>query len=254
MGSVWMSPIFVTPLSPAGGLVSWWPGNGDARDVVGGHHGTLENGATFAKGMVGDAFCLDGVNAFVRVPSSPDLNPKHSFTLSARVFPRVDGNFHIVAKWGDSGEWSNQRAYALFTLSGCRLAFGISGAESQSNMRFHVFESPLDVVALMAWNFVAAVYDQRVGARRIYVNGVLVAERRDPPITVTDSIADLCIGGVLAAPKSHRGAFPGLIAEVQILNRAVSPLEIRAIFDAGKAGRRSHVTPNAHSGSDLGMP
>src|SRR5262249_26867491 len=46
--------------SPAG-LVSWWPGDGDATDVIGPNDGTLHGAATFAKGLVGQAFSFDGL-------------------------------------------------------------------------------------------------------------------------------------------------------------------------------------------------
>lgn len=40
---------------PPSGLVSWWPGDGDANDFADGNHGTLRNGATFDSGLVGQA-------------------------------------------------------------------------------------------------------------------------------------------------------------------------------------------------------
>jgi hypothetical protein len=210
---------------------------------VGGHHGTLENGATYAKGMVGPAFSLDGVDDFVRVPSSPALNPKHSFSIDAWIFPKDDGHFHIVIKWGDTGEWSDQRAYTFYTVPGRGLGFGISDDEKQWDMGFHVFETRPDVILLNAWNFVAAVYDQSSGTRRIYVNGELVAERTDPPITVTDSTADLAIGAHLASPAGIVTAFPGLIDEVEIFSRSLSTSEIRTLFQAGSAGKRKRSPP-----------
>ena len=42
-----------TCIQPPAGLVSWWAGDGNANDIVGGNDGTLVNGATFAPGMVG---------------------------------------------------------------------------------------------------------------------------------------------------------------------------------------------------------
>lgn len=36
--------------SPAN-LLSWWPGDENANDIVGGNNGTLVNGVTFAPGM-----------------------------------------------------------------------------------------------------------------------------------------------------------------------------------------------------------
>ena len=38
---------------PPAGLVAWWPGDGNAVDVVGGHNGTLVGGVTFPAGKWG---------------------------------------------------------------------------------------------------------------------------------------------------------------------------------------------------------
>src|SRR5262249_21504510 len=60
---------------PPHGIVGWWNAEGDANDIVGGNNGSLENGATFGTGMVGQAFQFDGINDFVKVPNAPSLNP-----------------------------------------------------------------------------------------------------------------------------------------------------------------------------------
>ena len=55
-GSVTSGPAKLTVLNctaPPPGLISWWPGNGNALDIVGGNNGTLSNGVTFAPGEVG---------------------------------------------------------------------------------------------------------------------------------------------------------------------------------------------------------
>ncbi|MCJ7831144.1 MAG: LamG domain-containing protein, partial [Dehalococcoidia bacterium] len=56
---------------PPSGLLTWWPGDGDAADIVGAHDGALVNGATFAPGKVGQAFSFDGLDDFVSVPDDP---------------------------------------------------------------------------------------------------------------------------------------------------------------------------------------
>ena len=40
-------------VQPPAGLVSWWPAEEDADDIAGPYDGTLPNGVTFARGMVG---------------------------------------------------------------------------------------------------------------------------------------------------------------------------------------------------------
>ena len=49
-----------TCVDPPEGLISWWPAEGNADDILGDNDGTLVNGATFAPGMVGQAFSFDG--------------------------------------------------------------------------------------------------------------------------------------------------------------------------------------------------
>jgi hypothetical protein len=78
---------------PRQGLVAFWPSGGNARDIIGGHNGTLMNGAGYAPGIDGLAFNLDNTagiqggwsssifpapafdgGEFVSVPNSPAWN------------------------------------------------------------------------------------------------------------------------------------------------------------------------------------
>src|SRR6266446_6111168 len=53
---------------PPAGIVGWWPGDGDANDVVGTNNGTLQGGATAnTPSLAGTAFSFDGTNAYVQV-------------------------------------------------------------------------------------------------------------------------------------------------------------------------------------------
>jgi hypothetical protein len=45
-------------VQPPDGLVSCWKAENNANDSQDSNHGTLQNGATFAAGMVGQAFSL----------------------------------------------------------------------------------------------------------------------------------------------------------------------------------------------------
>ena len=70
-----------------GGIVAWWPGDGNANDIVGGNDGTLTGGVTFGTGVVGDAFSFDGGGGFVEIPDSPSLNLTASLSAEAWVKP-----------------------------------------------------------------------------------------------------------------------------------------------------------------------
>jgi hypothetical protein len=66
---------------PPNDLVSWWPGDGNAEDIASDHHGTLQNGTTFAAGQVDQAFSFDGVDDYVAVPDDPSLRAINAVTI-----------------------------------------------------------------------------------------------------------------------------------------------------------------------------
>ncbi len=72
-------------ISPPPGLVSWWPGDGNALDIVGPNDGTLFNGATFAPGKVGPAFSFDGVDDTMDFPETAITSDLQELTVDAWV-------------------------------------------------------------------------------------------------------------------------------------------------------------------------
>jgi hypothetical protein len=224
-------------VSPPAGLVSWWPGQGNANDIAGANNGTLSGGVTFTNGEVGQAFNFDGVSGYVEIASNSNLNPAASFSIEGWIFPRQDRVQQIMSKWADTPDQLNQRSYAFFTYTNEALGFGISDLAHQWDVSFHKFFTTNNVLNLNTWSHVAAVYDQPAGARRIYVNGVKVAERIDPPITVTNSTARVGIGAGLFSSTGSREYFDGLIDELSFYSVALSAAEIEAIYNGGSAGK-----------------
>src|SRR5579863_5737647 len=92
--------------APAG-MVSWWPGDGNTRDIQGTNNATLA-GASFAPGMVLEAFRFPG-GSRVEAASAASLQIIGPITLDAwvsyqGVSPQTPGvsNAPIAAKWGDT--------------------------------------------------------------------------------------------------------------------------------------------------------
>jgi hypothetical protein len=222
---------------PPSGLVSWWPGDGTAVDIADSNNGTMMNGASFAQGKVGKAFLLDGINDYVRIPHSAKLNPTGSFTVEAWIYPTRDAHATVIGKWGDRLDWGNQRAWNLTVRSNKCVNFSISDSVNQNDSSFHIFKTPEGIISLNQWNHIAGVYNQITGTRRIYVNGVKVAERMDKPITIFKNIADVSIGVELYSPYSSDYFFPGIIDEVSFYNRALSKKEIKEIYRSGVSGK-----------------
>ena len=96
------------------GTIAWYKAEGNANDAVGGHNGFLVNGTSFASGLVGQAFSLNGVNNYVNFGSSPafDLG---DLTLEAWVFidPAQNHGERRILSRDDIGIAANRQTYAL---------------------------------------------------------------------------------------------------------------------------------------------
>jgi hypothetical protein len=202
-------------------LLSWFRAEGNALDSLGENDGSLQNGATFAPGQVGQAFLLDGVDDFVRVPHAPGLSPPASFTWTMWIHPASLANAPVLMS--KEAEIVN-RVGLQVTSAGALGGYFDSGTYSAV--------SPPGIIASGRFTHVAFVFDDAADAARLYVDGALAAEgpeRRTP----RGNTADLTIGKS-ALIAGHQ--FSGLLDEVSIFNRALAPAEIAAIHATGSAG------------------
>src|SRR5204863_2352282 len=83
---------------PDPSLVSWWPAEGDAKDIVSTNNGTPMNGVSFTNGMVGQAFNFDGVDDAVLIPASSNLNVR-SLTFDTWIFPTDLSQPHPILEY-----------------------------------------------------------------------------------------------------------------------------------------------------------
>ena len=72
-------------ITPPADMISWWPGDGTANDIMDANNGTLEGGATFAAGKVDQAFSFDGVDDYVNSGSGDNLNISEQITMDAWI-------------------------------------------------------------------------------------------------------------------------------------------------------------------------
>ncbi len=61
-------------VTPPSGLVSWWPGDGHANDIVGGNNGTLLGGVSFSAAEVGQGFSFNSNSDGVTIPHNTNLD------------------------------------------------------------------------------------------------------------------------------------------------------------------------------------
>jgi uncharacterized delta-60 repeat protein len=211
------------------GIISWWPGEGNAQDIVGHYDGAQQNGATFGVGRVGQAFSLDGIDDAIVVNNNAALNPA-SITVEAWIKPGgvPAGNIaDVVTKWGFDATVDSYFLGLLNSGGVVRVLGGIGdGATGDSGFSG-------GAVALNTWSHIAMTYDAASGQNRLYLNGVSVAQRvRAHGIYPTTS--RVFIG---REDSNNQRFFSGLIDEPTIYGRALTDAEILAISNAGGNGK-----------------
>ena len=202
-------------------LASWWPGNGDADDVVGGNHGTLENGATFAPGKIGQAFIFDGINDQLTAPTAglPTGSAARTLMFWTRS-PNMAVGDKMLAGWGLPGN-GNMSAIVM-------------GRFNMPNRKPFFWGWNADVEAISTLNdntwYHLAVTVEVGGLVKFYIDGI--EDASDVKVLNTPSGTTFYMANFFTTVR----AFGGLIDEVQVYTRALSDVEIASIVNAGNAG------------------
>lgn len=153
-------------LLPPTGLVGWWPGDGNTNDIQLGSNGTLVNGATFAPGLVGQAFSFDGVNAFVDIPDTPALHAvTTAFTIDAWINPQPSLQ--------EFGGWILARRDP-FVSEGFGLQInndGFLATQMRANAYFSIASTVPVIQFNGQWQHVAVTADTANSSVLLYVNG-----------------------------------------------------------------------------------
>jgi hypothetical protein len=128
---------------PPHGMVGWWPGDGNAKDITPhDHDGTLQ-GATFTSGEVGQAFKLDGADDYVDIPNKTDLNiPGGKITIDAWINPASGNQFYTgILNKGDVGNF--KESYALFLTPSNTIGFLVNTNGTSAGRRIVFGTEPI---------------------------------------------------------------------------------------------------------------
>ncbi|HEY0108359.1 MAG TPA: LamG domain-containing protein, partial [Fibrella sp.] len=217
------------------GIVAWWKAENNAIDSVGGNNGTLNHGATFAAGKVGQAFSFDGVDDKITVRDAENLKLTSSLTLEAWVLvtalPRnADAGWGKILLRGDDRDGIDP--YFLAVNANGNVYFHIEKGIQGQNLA-----APAPIGRFV---HIAGTLDGSTGLMRLYLDGVLASEtvttlRPEKDLDPTRN-PGLGIGNSQNASK-FKFPFNGLIDEVSIYNRALTATEIQELYNAGSGGK-----------------
>jgi hypothetical protein len=240
------------------GLVAWWPGDGDATDLISGKMGILENGAGFAPGISGQAFDfpmirvptlqqrLEAVGQWllsffrlrrstvffpfpryphIHVADGPELHLTSGMTLEAWIYPTSQmGYTEVIGKWSAVNLAQLRESYTFGADPGNHIYIGVT-PNANGNGSQSVYAK--SVLPMNTWTHVAGTYDGKT--LNIYVNGQL--ENSVPySAGIYPGTYDLGLGGVVGdgRPGQSGSPFFGRMCDLSIYNRALTADELKA--------------------------
>ena len=218
-------------------IVGWWRGESNALDSVYINHGIMQPtgyppALAYSAGRYGAAFWLRS-GSFVSIPASPSLNVGSGPGLTVEAWINPTYVVSPIVEW-NSGT-GTQGVYLAYNSS-ANLEANLVDDQGQA----HVLRSPFppySIAVANQWRHVGLTYDAASGVAALFLDGALVTQTNLGTFTPLTT-GNLYLG--YRPPGNYPGSgsrFIGLMDEVTVFRRALSPAEMRCVVLAGDAGK-----------------
>ncbi|MBI3194002.1 MAG: LamG domain-containing protein [Ignavibacteriae bacterium] len=217
-------------VSPPSGLIAWWSGDGTSKEFVNGLDGLIQKGATFDTGKVGLAFKFDGFDDHIIIPNSK-RGPLDVTGNSISICTWINVFDHRHAR----NEWESKRiidksnsidrldGYRLYLYHG-KVSFAVNTSEGCRETTFP------DTLPTQTFIFLTGTYDGTKS--KLYIDALAV-DSASCTGSIVRNLLNVVIGNEDNSPFY---GFTGLIDELMIFERALTPSEIQSLFHAGSSG------------------
>lgn len=202
-----------------------------AKDESGcGNDGTIY-GATWVDGISGKALSFDGVDDYVDCWSDSSLNIADEITIEAWVKPRSLSNKYMCIAGKDRSGGPKYDSYSLKIMKNNNLAFELIIDGTDKRLETSLSDEK--------WSHFVGTYD---GLNMIlYKNGLEVNHVSVSGLITTQPNTNFVIGTY----SNHDLFFNGIIDDVAIYSRALTPEEIEAHYLAKRAGGSTEESASA---------
>ena len=199
------------------GLVSWWKFDGSVIDYGVGNDGT-NNGASFDDGKVNQGLKFDGVNDYVEILNSGDLEPS-DVTISMWFYADSWlGTIALIEK-----RTMSTNGYILFYHNG---KLNVDWGGSANRWAIAGYAPPIN-----EWTHIVYTFDNAASPKaKLYVNG----DTQNPFTSDLGNSLKVVSGGKLRIGSDSIGGyyFDGLIDEPVIYNKALTDWEILQLYNS----------------------
>ncbi len=218
-------------------LTGWWKAEGDANDFRNTNNGTMQLSATFAAGLIGQAFSFNGTNGCVKLPDN-------FFPFPASGAGTTPFTFETWFKTAAGGVILGQQSTAPYTTPGPHTPGIYVGTDGKLYSEVFWKGSVNQTVSAgtvndNVYHHVAVVYTGTT--QTTYMDGVSIGSKSHTQQgeNVATYRYQLGTGYTTSWPSTPGGwyNFNGLIDEPALYSRALSASEVLSVVTAGSLGK-----------------
>jgi hypothetical protein len=219
------------PSNLQNGLVGYWPFCGNANDESSNSNNGVINGATLTQDRFGNfnsAYDFNGLNQFIEVTNSPELQFTNTFSISCWC-KIVDYSQNENLSWKRRTMVSKPRAqsgpgYFIYALNNASINYG-GGLQNSYPDGYEVMAS--DSLELNEWTHLTISYDGL--ELLLYKNGVLI-DQQVSYLYLDQANTPLFFGKELFFEPESSGWFKGSLDDIALYNRALTPDEVQQLY------------------------
>lgn len=195
-------------------IIGWWPGDGNAMDIIGSNSGILTNGTTFVTGVAGEAFSFDGTNDYVVATGKGMQIGTNDFSVEGWVRTTGTQTWMTICSFDTYNPAIYVRENGSIQLYGSSAISAVAGFNDGQ------------------WHHFAVV--RKNGSIAYYRDGVPAGTATYTGFVGPDQFR---IGSATAGTE----VLPGDVDELTLYNRALTSDEVRSIADAAGSGKCKNI-------------
>ena len=180
-----------------------------------GNDGVFQNGPLWKPGRNGAAIEFDGSNDYVDLGNPASLNITKGITIEGQICPNTAGGNRY-------GRWLSKNGVPL--VCGMLLGPRTYCTLIDSSNTLHQINSNVDSVPYHQWSHIMVTWDGKI--QKQYVNNICQDQTKSWSGSLKITANDLYVGNRVARDRG----FDGLISDVRIWDRALSPDEVQDLY------------------------
>jgi uncharacterized protein YaiE (UPF0345 family) len=247
---------------PQDGLTAWWPFTGNAADASGNGHNGIVSGAALStdrNGVANSAYSFNGINSKITVNDHDNLSfVSHKFSISFWVNFNSNPNkdLYVLCKRGESFGHANWE-YAFLKRAGDHFSQSkkISMVLWNPEGSCHAYAdgagtTVYQVTSLeQVWEHYVITADGSI--EKVYKNGILeYSVPRNTNCNMGNGTGALTFG--FGGAYNVSNYFEGKIDDIGFWNRALTPQEVKVLYEGDSSCNETFSTQPANQDSSIG--